>query len=97
MTLEPVIPELNDQENPELVDFNRRFWWTLPFSMTVMVLAMAGHSVHWFAPRTQTWIEFALSLPVAASSARWRQPGGAACCASMWPAWWRLEPFAWAW
>ena len=65
MTLEPVIPELNDQENPELVDFNRRFWWTLPFSVTVMVLAMAGHRVHWFAPRTQTWIEFALSLPVA--------------------------------
>lgn len=65
MTLEPVIPELEEKENSELLDFNRRFWWTLPFSVVVMVLAMAGHSMHWFAPRTQTWIEFALALPVA--------------------------------
>lgn len=65
MTLEPVMPTLDDDENPELVDFTRRFWWTLPFSAAVMVLAMAGHSLGWFAPRTQTWIELVLSLPVA--------------------------------
>jgi P-type Cu+ transporter len=65
MTLEPLLPELTDEENPELVDFQRRFWWTLPFSVVVMVLAMAGHSMHWFEPRTQNWIEFALALPVA--------------------------------
>jgi P-type Cu+ transporter len=33
--------------------------------VTVMVLAMAGHSLGWFAPRTQNWIEFVLALPVA--------------------------------
>ncbi len=65
MTLEPVIPELEEGENPELVDFKRRFWWTLPFSVVVMILAMAGHTLQWFEPRTQTWIEFALTLPVA--------------------------------
>ncbi|AOW13381.1 copper-transporting ATPase [Hydrogenophaga crassostreae] len=65
MTLEPVMPSLEDDENPELIDFTRRFWWTLPFSIAVMVLAMAGHSLGWFAPRTQTWIELVLSLPVA--------------------------------
>jgi Cu+-exporting ATPase len=65
MTLEPVMPSLDDEENPELIDFSRRFWWTLPFSIAVMVLAMAGHSLGWFAPRTQTWIELVLSLPVA--------------------------------
>jgi P-type Cu+ transporter len=65
MTLEPLLPELQDDENPELVDFTRRFWWTLPFTVVVMFLAMAGHSVGWIAPRTQTWIEFALTLPVA--------------------------------
>jgi P-type Cu+ transporter len=65
MTLEPVMPSLDDEENPELIDFTRRFWWTLPFSVVVMVLAMAGHSLGWFAPRTQTWIELVLSLPVA--------------------------------
>ncbi len=65
MTLEPVLPLLDDDENPELVDFTRRLWWTLPFSVVVMILAMAGHTLHWFEPRTQTWIEFALALPVA--------------------------------
>src|SRR6185369_16668625 len=28
MTLEPVMPTLEDDENPELADFRRRFWWT---------------------------------------------------------------------
>lgn len=65
MSLEPVMPTLDEDENPELVDFTRRFWWTLPFSAAVMVLAMAGHSLGWFAPRTQTWVELVLSLPVA--------------------------------
>jgi len=30
MTLEPILPELGDDDNPELRDFQRRFWWTLP-------------------------------------------------------------------
>jgi len=30
MTLEPVLPALDDDENPELADFSRRFRWTLP-------------------------------------------------------------------
>jgi Cu+-exporting ATPase len=65
MTLEPVLPSLDDDENPELVDFSHRFWWTLPFTAAVTVLAMAGHWLGWFDPRTQTWIELVLSLPVA--------------------------------
>ena len=65
MTLEPVLPSLEDDENPELVDFSHRFWWTLPFTAAVTVLAMAGHWLGWFDPRTQTWIELVLSLPVA--------------------------------
>jgi Cu+-exporting ATPase len=65
MTLEPVLPSLDDDENPELVDFSHRFWWTLPFTAAVTVLAMAGHWLGWLDPRTQTWIELVLSLPVA--------------------------------
>jgi YHS domain-containing protein len=30
MTLEPVLASLVDVENPELKDFNHRFWYTLP-------------------------------------------------------------------
>jgi len=65
MSLEPVMPTLDDEENPELADFSRRFWWTLPFSAAVMVLAMGGHRLGWFAPGVQTWIELVLTLPVA--------------------------------
>ena len=65
MTLEPLLPEPTDDENPELVDFKRRFWWTLPFTVVVMVLAMAGHTMGWFEPAVQTWIELVLTLPVA--------------------------------
>jgi Cu+-exporting ATPase len=64
MTLEPVIPDLDEEENPELRDFNRRFWWTLPLTIVVTVLAMFGHQLGWFEVRTQTWIEFSLSLPI---------------------------------
>ncbi len=64
MALEPVMPALDDAENPELVDFRRRFWWTLPFSVVVMVLAMAGHRLALFHGDTQNWVELVLTLPV---------------------------------
>ena len=64
MTLEPVIPELEDDENPELRDFQKRFWWTLPLTIAVTVLAMAGHRLGWFDMAVQSRIELALSLPI---------------------------------
>ncbi|MFC4922736.1 heavy metal translocating P-type ATPase [Delftia deserti] len=63
MTLEPIIP-LGEEDNSELKDFQRRFWWTLPLTLIVTVLAMFGHQLGWFSMQTQTWVEFALSLPV---------------------------------
>jgi Cu+-exporting ATPase len=65
MALEPELPALGDDDSPELIDFRRRFWWTLPFTATVMVLAMAGHRYRWFEPAQQNWIELLLTLPVA--------------------------------
>ncbi|RFP15429.1 copper-translocating P-type ATPase [Duganella sp. BJB488] len=64
MTLEPVIPELEADENPELRDFSRRFWGTLPLTVVVTVLAMFGHRLGLFEMRSQTWVELALSIPV---------------------------------
>jgi Cu+-exporting ATPase len=63
MTLEPVMPSLEDN-NPELADFRRRFWWTLPLTAVVTLLAMFGHSLGWFDMRVQSWIELVLALPV---------------------------------
>lgn len=65
MTLEPELPTLAEEENPELVDFQRRFWWTLPFTVTVTLLAMAGHRLGWFDGALQSWVELVLTLPVA--------------------------------
>ncbi|WHZ12230.1 MAG: P-type ATPase [Burkholderiaceae bacterium] len=63
MTLEPLIP-LDEEDNSELIDFQRRFWWTLPLTLIVTVLAMFGHRLGWFAMATQSWVELVLSLPV---------------------------------
>lgn len=64
MTLEPVIPELGDDDNPELRDFSRRFWWTLPLTAVVFVLAMAGHRYGWMDAAVQSWVELVLTTPV---------------------------------
>ena len=64
MTLEPLLPELEEQENPELKDFQHRFWWTLPLTVVVTVLAMFGHSLGWFDMAVQSWIELVLSVPI---------------------------------
>jgi Cu+-exporting ATPase len=64
MTLEPVMPSLDDEANPELVDFQHRFWWTLPLTVIVTVLAMFGHRLGWMAMATQSWVELVLSVPI---------------------------------
>ena len=64
MSLEPVMPALDETENPELLDFQHRFWWTLPLTVVVAVLAMVGHNLGWFEMATQSWIELVLTAPV---------------------------------
>ncbi|QTD44951.1 heavy metal translocating P-type ATPase [Ottowia testudinis] len=64
MALEPLLPELGEEDSPELQDFQRRFWWTLPLTLIVVVLAMAGHWLKWFDMSSQSWIELVLSLPI---------------------------------
>jgi Cu+-exporting ATPase len=65
MALEPVMPSMEEGENPELVDFRRRFWWTLPLTIATLVLAMGGHLLlPGVAGITRAWIELVLSTPV---------------------------------
>ncbi len=64
MTLEPLLPDLDDDENPELRDFQRRFWWTLPMTAVVFVLAMFGHRFQWMDMAVQSWVELVLATPV---------------------------------
>ena len=64
MALEPEMPTLDEGESPELTDFKRRFIWTLPLTVVVTFLAMAGHRLQLFEMATQSWIELGLSLPI---------------------------------
>lgn len=64
MTLERMLPALDEEENPELVDFMRRFRWTLPLTVAVTVLAMAGHRMFEAGLPGQSWIELVLGTPV---------------------------------
>ena len=64
MTLEPLIPLPEDEGNPELIDFTRRFWWTLPLTIIVTILAMGGHALQLLHGNTQNWVELALATPV---------------------------------
>lgn len=64
MTLEPVMPTLGEDENLEFRDFNRRFWWSLPLTLIVTLLAMTGHSLQLFHGSVQNWVELGLATPV---------------------------------
>jgi len=64
MALEPVQPDLEERENPELTDFRQRFWLTLPLTLVVFVLAMFGHRLQWFDMGVQSWIELVVATPV---------------------------------
>ena len=64
MALEPELPALDAEENPELRDFEHRFWWTLPLTASVFVLAMFGHRLGWMDMAGQSWVELALATPI---------------------------------
>ncbi len=65
MALEPVLPELaSDDDNSEYQDFKRRFWGSLPLTVIVVVLAMAGHLLAWLPVALRSWAELLLTLPV---------------------------------
>jgi Cu+-exporting ATPase len=64
MALEPMLPSMDEEDNPELIDFRRRFWWTLPLTVVVLVLAMFGHRFDAIPVDLRTWLELVLSAPV---------------------------------
>jgi Cu+-exporting ATPase len=64
MALEPEMPTLEEDENPELRNFRRRFWWTLPLTAVITVLAMVGHRFGGFDANMQSWIELVLAVPI---------------------------------
>jgi len=69
MALEPRTPAQGEEENPELRDMSRRFWFAAALSLPLVVLAMGdaiGFTVvsGWFSVRTRVFVELALATPV---------------------------------
>ena len=65
MALEPEMPSLDEAENPELVDFRRRFWWTLPLTAATVIVAMGGHRLlPSIAPSMLAWAQLVLATPI---------------------------------
>ncbi len=70
MGLEPRIVSLDEEEDPELVDMTRRFWFSVAFSIPVLAIAMGGllsggnPLLRWFESSTLGWAELLLSTPV---------------------------------
>jgi P-type Cu+ transporter len=65
MALEPVLPDLEaGEDNSEYRDFRHRFWYSLPLTVAVVLLAMLGHRLTALSPSARTWAELVLSLPV---------------------------------
>ncbi len=65
MALEPVLPDLEQEEDDgEYRDFRHRFWGSLPLTVVVVFLAMAGHLLPWLTPGARTWAEMLLTAPI---------------------------------
>jgi Cu+-exporting ATPase len=65
MALEPILPDFDrEDDDTEYRDFRRRFWSSLPLTIIVVVLAMAGHRLEGLPPFVRTWAELLLSLPI---------------------------------
>jgi Cu+-exporting ATPase len=64
MSLEPVLPDADDDDLPELADFKRRFWWTLPLTIVTLALAMLGQRLDYLPAGLRSWLELAFSAPV---------------------------------
>lgn len=62
MALEPEAPSLDASDDPELIDFRRRFWWSLPPSVAVFIVAMFLHGR--FEGALLNWVELLLATPV---------------------------------
>src|SRR5262245_42727167 len=70
MALEARVVTLKEEENPELKDMKRRLWASLALTLPVLFMAMsemipAQPIQHALSPRLLTFIQFALTTPVA--------------------------------
>jgi len=65
MALEPLAPSADAGPNPELVDFRRRFWVGVVFTLPLLVIEMGSHLFgHILDPGPGQWVQLVLATPV---------------------------------
>jgi Cu+-exporting ATPase len=67
MALEPQTVTAQADDNPELFDMTRRFWWGVLLGVPLIAIAMAhmvGPMANAISPRIAAWIEFVLATPI---------------------------------
>jgi len=66
MALEPMTVSASQEQNPELRDMTRRFWWSAVLAVPLVALAMLhmGPLAHRISAPAAAWVEFLLATPV---------------------------------
>jgi Cu+-exporting ATPase len=64
MSLELVMPSLDVEEDTELEGFRRRLRWTLPITISIVVLSLFESKITFLSGSTLSWIQMGLSLPI---------------------------------
>ncbi|KHA62872.1 haloacid dehalogenase [Sphingomonas sp. Ant20] len=66
MALEPEEPSLDDEPNPELVDFTRRLWVAGVLAVPLLAISMVAEmlGVHVASSTASPWIQLALTAPI---------------------------------
>ncbi|HEX7758535.1 MAG TPA: heavy metal translocating P-type ATPase [Caulobacteraceae bacterium] len=67
MALEPETVSADQEANPEIADFTRRFWFGLALSLPLLVVEMGGHLFGLrlpIPPAVNAWGQLALATPV---------------------------------
>jgi Cu+-exporting ATPase len=64
MSLELVMPSSDVEEDTELVGFRRRLWWTLPITISIVLLSLLESKITFLSGSALSWIQLGLSLPI---------------------------------
>jgi len=67
MALESLTVTQQEQDNPELGNMTRRFWWSVVLGVPLVAIAMShmvGPFAHAISPQLAAWIEFILATPI---------------------------------
>ena len=64
MSLEPMLPSIEEEENQELIGFRRRFWWTLPMTVLTVLIVFFESKISFVATSTLGWIQLGLTIPI---------------------------------